>query len=132
MIVVDTNVVAYLLIDGDATAAAEKVRAADSDWALPALWRSEFRNVLALYVRTDQLKLHDAVAVMSAAEKLFTGGEYPVESQGVLELATSSGCSAYDAEFAWLADRLGVPLVTADKKLLRAFPGLAVNVEDYA
>jgi predicted nucleic acid-binding protein len=39
-----------------------------------------------------------------------------------------SDCSAYDCEFAALAMRLGVKLVTMDSKLLRAFPKYAVSL----
>ena len=39
---------------------------------------------------------------------------------------SDSDCSAYDCEFSVLARRLGVRLVTMDKKLLKAFPGQAV------
>ena len=42
----------------------------------------------------------------------------------MLALAQSSSCSAYDCEFVGLAQQLGVRLVTADRKLRRAFPDL--------
>lgn len=35
------------------------------------------------------------------------------------------GCTAYDCEFVALSQRLGVPLVTLDRALLKAFPRLA-------
>ncbi len=47
MIVVDSNVLAYLYLPGEYTAAAEVLLEHDSDWAAPILWRSEFRNILA-------------------------------------------------------------------------------------
>ena len=67
MIVVDTNVLAYLLIPGKFTESAEKLLTIDSEWAAPVLWRSELRNVLATYVRAGKLELIDAVAMYSRA-----------------------------------------------------------------
>ena len=51
MIVVDSNVIAYLYLPGEYTSAAEALIERDSDWAAPLLWRSEFRNILAGYLR---------------------------------------------------------------------------------
>ena len=44
MIVVDVNVIAYLLINGEKTVEARSVRELDSDWIVPDLWRDEFLN----------------------------------------------------------------------------------------
>lgn len=45
---------------------------------------------------------------------------------GRLALAPSSECSTYECEYVALARELGVPLVTADADLVKAFPGTAV------
>jgi predicted nucleic acid-binding protein len=42
VIVVDTNVLAYLYLPGKYSAAAEKLLLSDGEWAMPRLWRSEF------------------------------------------------------------------------------------------
>ena len=131
MIVVDTNVVAYLLMPGERTPQARAILLKDSEWAAPLLWRSEFRNVLALYLRQNRLTLTDALALAEEAEHLFDGREHLVESRDVLSLCATSGCSAYDCEFAALALRLGIPLVTADTELLQNFPS-AVSMEAFA
>ena len=47
MILVDSNVLAYLYLPGDRPAETEALLDQDPDWAAPVLWRSEFRNILA-------------------------------------------------------------------------------------
>ena len=51
MIVADTNLIAYLLIDSAQTAQAEAILEKDGDWHAPSLWRHEFRNILATDVK---------------------------------------------------------------------------------
>jgi predicted nucleic acid-binding protein len=122
VIVVDTNVVAYLYLPGELTSRAEALLERDADWAAPVLWRSEFRNILAGYMRRGSLTLAQACDLQAEAEGLLAGGEHDVGSQQVLQLSSDSGCSAYDCEFVALAQRLGAKLVTMDARLLRAFP----------
>lgn len=125
MIVVDTNVLAYLYLPGPLTAAAEALLAREPEWAAPLLWRSELRNVLATQVTEGGLELDAACAIQQEAEDLLAGAEYEVDSLSVLRLAARSGCSAYDCEFAALAEALGTTLYTADRDLVRAFPKIA-------
>ena len=44
MIAVGTNVLAYLYLPGQHTAAAELLLEKDTEWAAPILWRSEFQQ----------------------------------------------------------------------------------------
>jgi predicted nucleic acid-binding protein len=130
VIVVDTNVLAYLLIPGKYTVRAEKLLASDPEWAAPRLWRSELRNVLATYVRSDLLDLVDALAFHRRAAAIIGAEEHEVETLDVLRLSKSSGCSAYDCEFVALAEFLDAKLVTTDAKLVKAFPARAVALTD--
>ena len=131
MIVADVNLVAYLLIDGVHTEAAQSVLAWDPEWAAPLLWRSEWRNVLAGYMRRGHLDLPEVVERMALAEALFRGREFAVESERVMELVARSPLSAYDGEYVALADQLGVSLVTNDTRLVAAFPGRAIALDDF-
>ena len=126
MIVVDSNILAYLYLPGDFTAAAEDLLVTEPEWAAPVLWRSEVRNILAGYLRRKSLTFEQAAALQAEAEQLLAGCEYEVDSRAVLELVRDSDCSAYDCEFIALAEELDTRLVTMDKKLLKAFPGRAV------
>jgi predicted nucleic acid-binding protein len=128
VIVVDTNVLAYLYLTSAYTPQAEALLLRDPDWAAPVLWRSEFRNILAGYMRRKTLTFDEARSRQAEAESLLAGSEHEVDSQRVLELVRDSDCSAYDCEFVALALRLGVKLVTMDAKVLKAFPRQATSL----
>jgi len=130
VIIVDTNTIAYLYLPTLETAAVEKLLELDSEWAAPQLWRSEFRNILALYVRKKILTFEAACQMQRQAEQLMIGNEYEIDSLSVLSTANESGCSAYDAEFVALAKSLNKKLVTSDKKLLRLFPDVAISARE--
>ena len=122
MIVVDVNILAYLLIPGKFTTSAEQLLEADPVWAAPGLWRSELRNVFATYLRSNQLELVDALALFQRAAEIIGADEYEVQTSDVLRLSKQSRCSAYDCEYIALAEFLDLKLVTADGKLAKAFP----------
>ena len=125
MIVVDTNILAYLYLPAEHTQKAEALLANDPDWIVPTLWRSEFRNVLALYLRKNLLTFEHALAIQDEAESLLQDNEFVVTSFDVLQLVQNSECSAYDCEFVSLAQNMNVPLITMDKKILKNFPNTA-------
>jgi predicted nucleic acid-binding protein len=125
VIVVDTNVIAYLYLPGDHTAEAEALCRSDPEWVAPLLWHSELRNVLATQVRARRLELDAAQSIQAEAEQLLHAREFAVDSAEVLPLAAESDCSAYDCEFVVLAEYLDVPLVSADRRLVERFPGRA-------
>ena len=131
MIVVDTNVIAYLLMPGVQNEHARKAYEADPTWVAPLLWRSEFRNVLTTAVRERGLILPRAKELMALASELMWNGEYEVQSDKVLQIAAASGCSAYDCEFVALAMDLGIPLVTADTRLAKTFGPTAVPLNEF-
>ena len=132
MIVVDTNVVAYAVLPGDRTESSLAVAERDPAWIAPILWRFELRNVLATAIRVKYLRLPVALAAFSTAEALVADAEFLSSTEECLRLAARGGVSAYDAEFVLAAERLSLPLVTADRKLARAFPLVAISPEAFA
>ncbi len=122
MIVVDSNVLAYLLLPCEHSARADALFRKDPEWVAPILWRSEFRNLLAGYLRRGTLTFDQATKVQTEAEAILAGHEHEVDSRRVLEFVRDSDCTAYDCEFVALAMRLEVKVVTMDRKLLKAFP----------
>ena len=131
MIVVDTHIIGYLFLSSEQSVLAERALRKDKEWAAPILWRSEFRNVLTLYMRKNIIKLEQAQQIMNSALKILKGREYEVPSYEVLRLASTSNCSAYDCEFISAANDLKVPLLTVDKQLLREFSSVAISLDSF-
>lgn len=127
MIVVDTNLLVYLHVPSRLTPDAEAVFEHDPLWICPLLWRSEFRNAMIGLVRQRTLSLDLARDITRQAELWMSRREYTVATDEVLRLAADSGCTAYDCEFVAVASDLDLPLVTADRQVLRAFPLVAVH-----
>lgn len=123
MIVVDSNIIAYLYLPGDHTAKAESLLTRDAEWVAPILWRSEFRNILAGFMRRGLLTAAAAIDLQTEAEGLMAGAERDVDSRRVLELVRDSNCSAYNCEYVALAMALDVKLFTMDAKVRKSFPG---------
>ena len=130
MIVADTNLIAYLQVTGVLSHTATLVLKKDPYWITPPLWQSEFRNLLAGYMRRG-MSLEQAQEIMEGTLRLLEERQIVPNSSRVLALAANSSCTAYDCEFVALAEQLGIPLVTADKQLVKAFPGIAVSLEDF-
>ncbi len=125
MIVVDTNIVVAFALPGVRREDALALALSDPDWACPKLCRSEFRNVLIGYVRRGDCTLENAFAMEREVQTRLGDSNYHPDSRSILELAHTSGCTTYDCEFVALALQLGVPLVTLDKQVLKAFPEIA-------
>ncbi len=132
MIVADTNLVAYLLVPSGRSEAAEAVRLRDPTWGVPPLWRSELRSVLVQSLRGGTMTRIQADAASADAEALLAHNERAPETARVLDVALEHGLSSYDAEFVALAEELGVPLVTDDRRVLKACADVAVSIDDFA
>ncbi len=131
MIVVDTNLLAHLVLPGADAALADAVHRRDPDWIAPPLLYSEIRKVLVTMVRRGALRKEQAIAAATEAVIVMKGDEIPVGTPDVLDLAVRSGCSAYDCEFVAVAKELEATLVTSDRQVLAAFPETAVSPEAF-
>jgi predicted nucleic acid-binding protein len=126
MIIVDTNIIIPLHLTTESTGQVLELLKKDAFWCSTPLWRSEFLNVLAGFMRRKSITLDQARQIMEGALMTMAGTEIPVSPWHVLELIQVSKCSAYDCEFVALAKELGVKLVTLDKQILAQFPETAV------
>lgn len=129
MIVVDTNIIATLLLEGEHLRSAELLLDQHPDWHAPDLWKSEFRNVLNQHRRAGVHSIEQIIEIQRLAELQLGNSSGSPDSTQVLLLAAESGCTPYDCEFLATAMELGVPLVTLDQKLLRAFPDVARSLD---
>ncbi len=118
MIVADTNLLAYLVIDGEHTATAHRLRVREPNWKAPTLWRAEFLNVLHVTMRHGLMSMAQATHAWYRACDVMRGNEVEIDGLQVLEVAARDGIAAYDAQFVALAEGLGVPLLSFDRPLL--------------
>ena len=131
MIITDTNIISYFLLPTPYSEAADKLYQLDPNWAAPILWKSEFRSVLALYLRKKLISFEEALQLQESAEAIMLDNEFDIPSSQVLRLLEKSVCSSYDCEFVALAENLNCPLVTEDKKIHESFPSIATSIDDY-
>ena len=130
MLLVDTNVVAYLLIEGDQTAAAQQLRVRDPDWRSEAFLLVEFTNILASSIAMRRMTLPLATDFLAKATALFDGKLGRVPHLLVLTIAARHRVSAYDARFLALAHQVGRRLITEDARLRAAAPKLTQSLAE--
>ncbi len=131
MIVVDANIPAYYYLDSEFSEMALTAFRKDPNWIAPVLWRSEFQNILAGYLRRKLIPLSQATAIMDEAITLLEETEFQIPSHIVLELVSKSACSSYDCEYVALAKQFDIPLLTNDKKVLDQFPETAIGLDKF-
>lgn len=129
MIAVDTHILCYYWLPSPRSAQAEALAQRDPVWLVPPLWRSEFRNALAGAVRQRVITIADAIELLQRAERQLRQHERQVSSRTVMDLVAASSCTAYDCEFVAVAREQGVPLISANRQILREFPHLAVSLD---
>ena len=127
--VVDTNVVAYLLLGTERFVdEARGFMAALDEASAPALWEAELVNALWMAVRHNVLSLDEAAARLTLADGL---GIHSVPNralwQSALVRAHEAKVAVYDTLFVELAVREQVPLATFDSGVLKAFPSIAAR-----
>jgi predicted nucleic acid-binding protein len=96
---------------------------------VPDLFFVECTNILWKYVRrfgypSQSARQDVADLVCLPVQAVPTGALVG----SALELAIEHGLTAYDASYVALADRLALPLVTADERLVRSLEGVHLDV----
>jgi predicted nucleic acid-binding protein len=130
VLIVDTNVLAYLLIEGDHTTAARLLHRRDEDWRSEAFIMIEFTNVLIASIAARRMNLVLAQRFLADATSLLHGKLALIPHESVLSLAVQYRVTAYDARFLALAQQLDCRLVTEDAKLRAAAPKLTQSLAE--
>jgi len=131
MIVVDANILIYSLIDGDYTPLVHKLREKDADWRTTGLCLNEILNVLANYQRREVLKLAQCKKLLDHAERFMKVAQCEVAMDAALAVAAKYAITGYDAQYVALAHSLNAPLITEDRKLREAVPGIAFSTQEF-
>jgi predicted nucleic acid-binding protein len=128
-VVVDASVaVRGLTSEGEAAASLlDELAAGTKLGHAPALLVAEVSSALALAVRAERRALEDARELLrTLVESPLVLHELTPLAPAAFELAATTRLSAYDAFYAVLARALGIPLVTADRRLGEAIPGALI------
>ena len=92
-----------------------------ADLYVPDLFYIECANILWKYTRRFSRPLENSLADLSDLSRLVLRVTSTADlMEEALSLAVQTGLTAYDACYAVLAHRLGLPLVTADKQLCQS------------
>ena len=131
MIVVDANILIYSLIEGDYSPLVHKLRERDMDWRTTGLCLHEILNVLATYQRRDILTLAQCKKLLEHAERFMKVAQCEMKMNAALAVAAKYTITGYDAQYVALAQSLNVPLITEDRKLREAVPGIAFSMQEF-
>ena len=112
MIVVDTNILAYLYFPSPLSEQVEQLRVREPDWFAPELWKSEFLNVGLQYYRKKFLSVEVLETAYTLAVETVNTIDIHSDFQSIVKLSVNSKCTAYDCEFVALAMRLEIPLLS--------------------
>ena len=131
MIVVDTNILLYSLIKCEQSPLVQKLRGKDADWRTTALCLHETLNVLATYQRREVLTLAQCRVLLGHAERFIEVAQCVVAMDAALAVAAECAITGYDAQYVALARSLNAPLITEDRKLRKAVPGIALSMQEF-
>jgi predicted nucleic acid-binding protein len=129
MIVVDATVVPFLFVEGELTGAVRRLHSVDSGWVTPPITNHEMLDLLA---RLGPAEGTEPMERLWREIRAMLGGNQqipdPVRS---LRLAIEHHIGGHEAQYACLAESLGLPLVTEERRLQESFPRRAIGVRAY-
>lgn len=118
-VVADASALAAVLF-AEAEASSVSARLHGLELVAVSLLPYELANAAVRKVRRGEMTAADAGDALTALEALAVGLQ-AIDAAAVYELALSTGLTAYDASYLWLARQLKADLVTLDTKLEKAW-----------
>jgi len=123
--VIDNSVVMAWCFEDEVSAYADTVLEClrDGKAVVPAIWPLEIGNVLLVAERKRRLGKADVVRFLELVGSLPISVEQESRKRmltEIIHLARDLGLSTYDASYLDLAMRLGLPIATQDKVLIKA------------
>ncbi len=119
--VADNSVIIGWFIPSQASPLTRKALRMSRREHVPALWQSEFSNVLVGLERRGLIPGHQVDAIVARVERFGLKIHDPFASiSPLIGLMRARGIKAYDASYLHLAASLGAPLYTRDESLRAA------------
>jgi predicted nucleic acid-binding protein len=120
--VLDCSIAIAWIFEDEAGEATDALlqRAAREGTAVPALWHYEVANVLMQAGRRGRVPAARVAALLQRLQRLPIAthpAPQGLEWAGIIRLAAGLRLTAYDAAYLDLAERLALPLATADRAL---------------
>ena len=129
MIVVDSHIIAYLLLPGENTGLAEKLYRENPHWIAPQNWKVEFLDILRRYEEESKSGVLNSHQVLILAEKLMEKGTYDVSLDRALSMARRVKDSITAGFYLALAEDRKTHFYTFREDFIYASPGLAIRPE---
>ena len=85
---------------------------------------------LATHQRREVLTLTQCRKLLDHADRFMKVAQCEVEMDAALAVAAKYAITGYDAQYVTLAQSLNAPLVTEDRKLHNAVPGMAFSMRE--
>jgi predicted nucleic acid-binding protein len=122
-LVVDNSVIVGWFVPDQSSDYTRRIarKARREELVVPALWETEFANVMTVLARRRLLLRHQVATILGQADRLkLKVDREPVSPRSLFALTERHAISAYDAAYLELAQRLGLPLATRDASLATA------------
>jgi predicted nucleic acid-binding protein len=119
----DASVALAWCFEDEATEATDVVldRLRNDEAAVPAIWPLEVANVLLVAERRDRLSEAQASRFLELLTQLpIDVDDAPHDLAAIVAAGRRHELSSYDASYLVLAERLGAPLATLDRRLSKA------------